>query len=299
MNLCKGWVGIFVHRPIQHWTAILLILTTSVFCSAVSGKEVPVYSFGIVPQQSASRLAEIWVPVLKAIEADTGIRLAFTTTKDIPTFESCLSKRAYAFAYMNPYHYTVFHDSAGYSGFAKQKDKRLQGLVVVGADSKISALEDIENLTVAFPSPAAFGASVIPRAELRRRGVRIEPRYVKSHDSVYRAVSSGLVPAGGGVRRTFNTISNEIRDKLKVMYVTSDYTPHAFAARQNIPADVVETVRAAMRDLDKNHPDLLTALGMNGIETAKDSDWDDVRALNLSIDETDIAVQDSSACPSD
>ncbi|MEQ8734918.1 MAG: phosphate/phosphite/phosphonate ABC transporter substrate-binding protein [Rhodospirillaceae bacterium] len=286
-------------RSIQSLERYILIVAMSGGCSAAFADEDTIYSFGIVPQQSASRLAEIWVPLLQAIEADTGVRLSFSTTKDIPTFESCLSRQTYAFAYMNPYHYTVFHDSAGYSGFAKQKNKLLQGLLVVRADSELSDLEDLENLTVAFPSPAAFGASVIPRAELRRTGVSFKARYVKSHDSVYRAVSSGLIPAGGGVKRTFNTITSEIRDKLKVMYVTSGYTPHAFAARQDVPPRIVAAVSAAMQNLDQSHAGLLAALGMEGIEVATNSDWDDVRALNLKADDTDIVLQDSSTCPSD
>ena len=83
------------------------------------------------------------------------------------------------------------------------------------------------------------------------------------------------------------------------MYVTSGYTPHAFAVRQDVPPSIVAAVSAAMQNLDQSHADLLTALEMEGIEAAANSDWDDVRALNLKVDDTDIVLQDSSACPSD
>ena len=165
--------------------------------------EAKVYSFGVVPQQSATRLAQVWIPFLEELERVSGHKLKFTTAKDIPTFEACLKAKAYDFAYMNPYHYTVFHETAGYEAFAHQSDKRLKGILVARKDSDIDDLSQLNNRTLAFPSPAAFGASVIPRAELSAKNITVEPSYVKSHDSVYRSVALGLFPAGGGVKRTF------------------------------------------------------------------------------------------------
>ncbi|MEM7212593.1 MAG: PhnD/SsuA/transferrin family substrate-binding protein, partial [Pseudomonadota bacterium] len=168
-------------------------------------------TFGIVPQQSASRLARMWAPLLDRLGADLGIKIRFKTTKDIPTFEACLASGAYDVAYMNPVHYTIFSEAVGYRALAHQSEKRLRGLIVVRKDSPIQTLEDLQGATVAFPSPGAFGASVVPRAEIRGRGIDFEPQYVKSHDSVYRAVIAGLTPAGGGVLRTLNAISDEMR----------------------------------------------------------------------------------------
>ena len=172
--------------------------------------------FGIVPQQSASRLAEVWVPFLDYLSRTSGARVVFATAKDIPTFEACLVSGAYDVAYMNPYHYTVFHEAPGYTAFARQKKKRLRGLVVARKDSGVEDLRDLRGQAVAFPSPAAFGASVIPRAEMRSAGIAIRPLYVKSHDSVYRAVAAGLMTAGGGVLRTFGNIDPEIREQLRI-----------------------------------------------------------------------------------
>jgi len=122
-------------------------------------------SFGIVPQQSASRLAKVWIPFLNHVAEKSGYRINFATARDIPTFEACLAKGAYDLSYMNPYHYTVFHDVAGYRAFARQSNKKLKGLIVVRKSANITRLEDLGGSDLAFPSPAAFGASVIPRAE--------------------------------------------------------------------------------------------------------------------------------------
>lgn len=254
-----------------------------------------VLTVGIVPQQSATRLARIWTPVLDAIAEASGHQLRFSTAKDIPTFEACLAQGAYDIAYMNPYHYTVFHDQAGYTAFARQQDKQLRGLIVVRNDADIESLADLEGADIAFPSPAAFGASVIPRAELRATDVSFTPHYVKSHDSVYRAVSAGLMPAGGGVMRTFNTVDDTVRADLKIIYRTDGYTPHAFAAHPDLPDAMVTDIRSAMQGLSA---DMLASLGMAGLEAAEDGDWDDVRGLNLRQEQTEIVEQGGATCHS-
>lgn len=253
--------------------------------------------FGIVPQQSATRLAQTWIPFLNKLSKISGQKLEFATTKDIPSFEACLAQNAYDIAYMNPYHYTVFHISPGYEAFAQEADKRLQGIIVARKDSPIETLEALREMNVAFPSPAAFGASIVPRAEMEQRGITITPHYVKSHDSVYRSVALGLFPAGGGVKRTFGNIAQDIRDKLKIIYETSDYTSHAFAFSARVPQTVREKIAASLLTIDD--PSLLGPLGMKGFETAKDEDWNDVRALNLTRSETQIVAAGDLKCHSD
>lgn len=258
----------------------------------------PDLTFGIVPQQSASRLAQIWVPVFDHLTEKTGMRIRFATAKDIPAFEACLARGAYDLAYMNPYHYTTFHDLVGYEAFARQAEKRLRGLIVVRADSAYGQLDELDNQSIAFPSPAAFGASVIPRAEMKSREMTIRPAYVKSHDSVYRAVIAGLFPAGGGVLRTFNNVPEADRAKLRVLYRTDAYTPHAFAAHPRVEAPMADRLAGAMTAMATERPALLKALGMSGIQHAADPDWNDVRSLRLSRSQTEITLGERIACHS-
>jgi phosphonate transport system substrate-binding protein len=240
-------------------------------------------SFGVVPQQSARKLAQTWVPILNYLSAKTGDTYNFVTATDIPTFEKRLLQGDYDVAYMNPYHYVVFEELAHYQAFAKQAKKSIVGLLVVHKDSQISELSDLNNLEIAFPSPAAFAASVLPRAELKRRGINITPRYVSSHDSVYLNVAKGFFPAGGGIGRTLDNFNPDLRKDLRVLWKTEGYTPHAFAASPSISAEVITRLRTAMVAMH-NDPEgamLLDKIGFKGIENASDKDWDDIRALNL------------------
>ncbi|HBC35158.1 MAG TPA: phosphate ABC transporter substrate-binding protein, partial [Marinobacter adhaerens] len=44
-------------------------------------------TFGIVPQQSSSRLAEQWTPLMSYLSEQLGRPVRFMTAPDIPTFE--------------------------------------------------------------------------------------------------------------------------------------------------------------------------------------------------------------------
>ena len=239
--------------------------------------------FGIVPQQTASRLAEDWAPLLTEISRRSGVPLVFRTAPSIPVFEERLGLGEYDLAYMNPYHYVVFHAAAGYNAFAKEQDRKIKGILVVKKDSAYRKTADLAGKTVVFPAPAAFAASILPQAEFGRLNIPIKAKFVTSHDSVYRAVASGLQEAGGGIQRTLEATPAEIRGTLRVLAETPAYTPHAFASHQRVPPEILAKVLTAMESLagDDAGRRLLAPLAFKGISSAQDREWNDIRALDI------------------
>ncbi|HYN78683.1 MAG TPA: phosphate/phosphite/phosphonate ABC transporter substrate-binding protein, partial [Lamprocystis sp. (in: g-proteobacteria)] len=230
-------------------------------------------------------LAQRWVPILDEVGRRAGVRIGFRTAPEIPAFEARLAEGQYDLAYMNPYHYTVYHQSPGYLAFAKERGMRLRGILVVRRDSPITTIADLRGQTVAFPAPAAFAASILPQAALRRAGVSAQPHFVRSHESVYLAVAKGLYPAGGGIERTFENTAPETRDQLRVLWQTDAFTPHAFAAHPRVDPQLVRRIRDAMVALADSPlgKALLAAIEFKGIDPASDPDWDDVRALGIEV----------------
>jgi phosphonate transport system substrate-binding protein len=242
-------------------------------------------TFGVVPQQSATRLAEDWGPLLAEISRRSGVTLVFRTAPNIPGFEERLGKGEYDLAYMNPYHYVVFHTASGYRAFGKEQDRKIKGILVVRKESPYQKPADLAGKTVVFPAPAAFAASILPQAEFGRLKIPIEAKFVASHDSVYRAVASGLQEAGGGIQRTFEATPAEVRGALRVLSETPAYTPHAFAAHPRVPPAILARVLAAMASLsaDETGQRLLSPLAFKGIAAAQDKDWNDIRALDITL----------------
>lgn len=259
------------------------VLSGSLLFSGLS--QADTLTFGIVPQQSAKKLAKLWTPITAYLSEKTGHTIRFTTAKNIPTFEKRLQKGEYDIAYMNPYHFTVFNEKPGYQALVRQKDKRIKGIMVVRKDSTLADLQELSGNKLAFPSPAAFAASVVPRANLTQQGIDFEPKYVSSHDSVYLNVAKGLFPAGGGVVRTFNNTDPEVREQLKVLWTTDGYTPHAVAVSPKVSESAKESLRAALLAMadDPEGQELLKKLNFKAFTHASNSDWDDVRGLNITL----------------
>jgi len=253
--------------------------------SPIHGKDdKTVFSFGVVPQQSATKITRLWTPIIDYLSSKSGYKLEISTANNIPEFERRLAAGLYDFAYMNPYHFTVFHDNPGYQAIARQKNKSIRGIIVVRKDSPIKTLEDLMGETLAFPSPAAFAASILTRGNLMEVGIDFNPVYVSSHDSVYLAVSRGFYPAGGGVVRTLNNADERIREQLRVLWKSVPYTSHAIAALVHTSSTVVDAVLTAMLEMrkDPQGQQLLNTISFyQGFEPAQNGDWDDVRSLSI------------------
>lgn len=262
---------------------IILFTIFLVFVLVKHADAKEVYSFGIVPQQSVSKLARIWGPIFKYLENETGYKIRFSTAKTIPVFEKALAEGKYDFAYMNPYHYVVYHKHSGYKAFAKAKDKKIRGILVVHKDSKIKSISELNNKVLAFPSPLAFAASLLPRTELSKQNIYITPRYVSSHDSVYQNIAAKNFVAGGGVIRTFKAVAPEVSSQLRILYKTPGYTPHAFAYHPRVSSAVKNSLARVMRNMDKTPEGkkLLNTLKIKGISSAKDRDWNDVKKIRF------------------
>lgn len=268
-------------RKFSSWFSIILLLSL-VCVSTQSYSADRVYRFGIVPQSSGSKLARLWTPILAYLMRKTDLKLEFATSRNIPTFEKRLRDSKYDIAYMNPYQYTQVHTESGYKAFAKAKNKRLHGIVVVRKNSPYQDLKDLAGKQLALPSNA-FAATLVTRAWFKNHDIDIVPEYVASHDTAYRDVASGRFSAGGGVMRTFKNTTKSVHDDLRILWKSDGYTPHAFAALPSVPAEVVAKLQQAMLDMDKSPEGqaLLKTIRLKGIESGQDNDWNDVRNLHI------------------
>jgi phosphonate transport system substrate-binding protein len=260
--------------------AALLILVLLAASPAMAEK---IYSFGVVPQETASQLAANWAPILATLSEKSGLRVEFATAPDIPTFERRVAAGEYDFVYMNPYHFVVFNAKPGYHALARARGERVRGIVVVRKDSIYKDLRDLSGSTLAFPSPAAFAATLLVSAELRRHDIDFKVKIVKSHNSVYRDVVKGLYPAGGGVPRTFQLLDESISKQLRILWTSAEFTSHAIASRPDMEEVVRVRLLKAMGDMseDAEARKQLARIGFNGFEPARDKDWDDVRRLGI------------------
>lgn len=261
----------------------IILLLTIVFATNMTHAE-EILKLGIVPQQSATSLARIWVPLAKLLSEKTGKNIRFETAPTIPEFEKRVSNGEYDIVYLNPHHYVLFSKKLGLRAIARQANKGLQGIIVVARDSEISSLEMLNNAEIAFPAPGSFAATMLPQANLTQKHIPFTSAYVSSHDSVYENVAKGFFVAGGGIERTLSNLPKHYFDKLKIIWRSKNYTPHAFAVYPKMSqedATSIQNTLISLNELD-NGKKIFNDLGFSdGIRISVDSDWNDVRQLNI------------------
>lgn len=274
----------------------MLVSLSGAVSPALADTPVPLkLTFGVVPQQTASQLARVWTPILAYLGSKTGYTIEFRTAPDTVTFENRVAAGEFDFAYFNPSHYATQRvaasGSSGYLAMARERDAQLAGVVVVSKDSGYKSLRDLNGVTMAFPSPGAFAASILPNLSLRHMGVSVVPKYVASHESVYRTVARGLYPAGGGNAKTYEQVDPAVRAQLRILWKSQPYTPHPIAVHPRIPREVAQRVIAVLLAManDSQGRVLLKEAGFNGFMVAEDRDYDDMRKLLTGINPTGMA----------
>jgi phosphonate transport system substrate-binding protein len=261
---------------------LALVVVAGSLLSTARAEE-KVYEFGVLPQVATAKLAEIWVPFLDKLSESSGVKLKFVTAPTISEFGTRAAAAAYPFYYHNTLAYVQQDDR--YVAFAREVGARTKGVLVVAKDAKVSKLSDLKGGTIAIPSAGSFGAAVLPLFALQGEGRLDLQKDVKvvvsgSHEAGYQAVLQGKATASGGLTRTFELMPEADRAKLRIFYTTKDYSPLPFAARKDVPADVVAKVQKALVAFGKDpaNAPILEALNMKrGFEAARPADWDDVR----------------------
>ena len=246
--------------------------------------ERPVYKIGVVPQWGADRLFEIWQPLVAYLSDETGLILKLEPTFSIPNFEKSFAEGEYDFAYMNPYHFLRASKQQNYMPLVRDHNKQLTGILVAAVDSDIKTVEELEGQRVDFPSPNALGASLYMRTLLAREfNIKCEPKFVQTHESVYRNVISRKAVAGGGVRRTLAAQAPELQKKLRVIYETPGVAPHPLAYHPRVPEEVVAKVKAAVIEMAKSEEGkkLLAGIPMTNPGPATKEDYQPLDDLKL------------------
>jgi len=152
----------------------------------------------------------------------------------------------------------------------------------VKKNSPYQKLEDLAGKTVAFPGPISVAATILPLLEFKAKGINVTPIYIGSHEGVYNDVARGLHAAGGGVAKTLAQTDTVVRDELRVLWSSDNYTPHPFASHPRVDHAVVEQLAKIMFDLDQDErgKKLLKELRFRGFVAAQDHEYEKHKLLS-------------------
>jgi len=203
----------------------------------------------VVPQFPATEINATWGKLLAELETEKLPKIELIFAKDIREFETLFLTGRADLIYCNPYHMVMAKKAQGYISLVRDS-KPLTGILIATKSSdsdSIETLNDLKGKTLLFPSPNAFGASLYMRALLtREKGIEFTTKYVKTHSNVIRGVVRNEGQAGGMVSATLAAETDELKNKVRVIYETPPAPPHPIAAHPRVDAATREALTKAI-----------------------------------------------------
>ena len=235
-------------------------------------------AFGVLNQQSPTRTAERWNPILHYVTAQTGVPLQLRMGPTVQDTNTLMAKGELDFVFTNHVFQTEF-DSLGYRVIARWAGDPIHGVIAVPADSSVKGLKDLDGRRVAFPSIDAFVGYAVPVLALRQAGVKVEEVFAGNQEGVLAQLKARRVDGGAVNSRFLAQYAEREGLVFREIFVSQGYPDLAVIAHSRLPAPAVDKVRNALIGMksDPAAAPILAKAVSRGFEPATDRDYDGVR----------------------
>ena len=247
--------------------------------------EAPVtsYRFAIHPLHNPKKLAEAYQPLIAYLNRNVAQgRFELEASRDYQAFEDKLRKRQPDFLLPNPWQ-TLQAIDAGYGVVAMAGDAEdFKGIFIVRKDSDIKTPADLKGKTVAYPSPTALAACLLPQYFLHRNGIDINwditNVYVGSQESAI--MNAYLRQAAAGATwpqpwRIFQSEHPEEAAQLQVIWETEYMQNNSVMIRDDVPAPIAQRVTELLLGLHKTEEgrSILERMAIRAFYSADDASY--------------------------
>lgn len=207
------------------------------------------YTFGVLPQRSATLTAQYWNPILEYASRKTGVQLVFKTTRSGQESRDAAKNGEYDFIFSNHIFQPAVAD-AGYQVILRPRELSIFGQIVVPEDSPVKRLEDLNGLSVGFPSPAAFIAYSVPMDHLVRNNITVAPVFGGNQEGIMAQLKAGRVAAAGVNQQVMREYGHREGARYRVLWSSPSFFNIPVAAHPRVPAKVVVAVRKAIDEME-------------------------------------------------
>ena len=254
-------------------------LAVILMASVAAAQERPL-AFGVLNQQSATRTAERWNPVLHYVTAQTGVPLQLRMGPTVNDTNAMMKRGELDFVFTNHNFQSEF-DSLGYRVIARWAGEPIHGVIAVAVDSAVRALKDLDGKRVAFPSIEAFVGYAVPVVALRQVGVKVDEVFAGNQEGALAQLKARRVDAAAVNSRFLSQYARRESVQFREVFVSPGYPDLAVIAHPRLPAATVEKVRQALlgMKIDPAAAPILTRAESRGFDPATDRDYDSVRQV--------------------
>lgn len=216
------------------------------------------YRLGVIPWQSPSRLANMFLPLANSLEKGLSHPVQFITAPSYRQFVERLEARDYHIAYLNPLLYPKAR-AAGYRVVARLAGEGMNGILVTRGDQVMESLAVTvrsRRLRLALPSAEAYSALVL-REHLAAMGLSLndfDVEYFGSQDSALLAVHSGRADVSGTCLPSLRSMPSLVREELRIVEQTAPQAPMLLVVRDDLPMPVTDALVHTLEGLNSHEP---------------------------------------------
>lgn len=233
--------------------------------------------FGVLNQQSAIRTAEYWNPVLRHITQVTGIPLQLKMGPTVEATDGMMEREELDLIFTN-HNFQAKYDGK-YRVLVRRSGKPSHCVVVALESSSFKSIQELDSLTVAFPSRDAFLGYAVAKVALQDARVSVTEKFAGSQDGALAQLKAGQVHAAAVNSRFLEPYAQRENLSYRILYRSEPYRELPIVVHPRLPAGQVVALKQAllsMRD-DPSAAGMLKRTGCPGFEDATESDYDNVR----------------------
>ncbi|MEW5788919.1 MAG: phosphate/phosphite/phosphonate ABC transporter substrate-binding protein [Pseudomonadota bacterium] len=256
---------------------------------APAQQQTRIYRLAVHPLHNPARLLQAYQPLADYLaDGIPGARFEVEASRDYADFERKLRTGGPDLLLPNPWQ-ALQAMASGYTVLAMAGDAEdFKGILVVRRSSPIRTPADLKGRTLAYPSPTALAACIMPQWYLSQAGLDVNRdlvnRYVGSQESAIMNAYLGQADAGVTWPPPWRAFVRQYPEKaaeLQVIWETPPLMNNAFMARRDLPVELRGRIRHRLLALQDSEAGRRILAGMETarFHPASDADYDRVRAF--------------------
>lgn len=262
----------------MHRRNAVLLLSAALVPLAVSAQDKALV-IGILNQQSASRTAERWNPILRYLGDTTGLSFTLRMGATVQETNAMMGRGEFDLVFSN-HNFRPEYDGV-YKVLARWSEKPIYGVIAVLQDNPAKALKDLQGKKVVFPSRNAFVAYAVPMVALRNAKVGIEPVFAAHQEGALAQLKAGGVTAAAVNSRFLTQYAAQNGLAYREIFTSPGYADLPISVHPRVPAEQAQAIRKALTSMRGNPKatDALATAAFDGFAPASDHDYDNARKV--------------------
>lgn len=254
----------------------LFLLALACLGTAAAAEEAPL-AFGVLNQQSPQLTAERWNPIFQYLHETTGLNFQLRMGPNVQATNAMMGKGEFDLVFTN-HNFRAEFDGV-YKVIARWGDAPIFGVIAVAERSPLRKLKDLDGKRIAYPSPNAFVAYAVPKAALRKAGVRDNEVMAGNQEGALAQLANGLVDAAAVNSRYLSQYAARKSFKYREIYTSEPYPDLAVLAHPRLGKEQLAAIQAALLKM-RSDPKAAGVLELNqfpGFFPASERDYESVR----------------------